>query len=103
MKNAITGFAGALISTLAVVMIVIFINVCVDLIDNFNDKDKPVQLNNSIVQQCKHPKDYAEYAYCVAAYENTETVRTLVDIQTEMSEYAAEHPEEVEAYNRKHF
>ena len=87
------------------VSFIIFIGIVAiaDVIDSAFNKDKPVQLNNSIVQQCKHPKDYAEYAYCVSAYENTETVRTLVDIQTEMSEYAAAHPEEVEAYNRKHF
>lgn len=82
---------------------IVAIDAIADVIDSAFNKDKPVQLNNSIVQQCKHPKDYAEYAYCVSAYENTETVRTLVDIQTEMSEYAAAHPEEVETYNRKHF
>ena len=98
---------GQFLATLAVSFIIfigiVAIDAIADVIDSAFSKDKPVQLNNSIVQQCKHPKDYAEYAYCVSAYENTETVRTLVDIQTEMSEYAAAHPEEVEAYNRKHF
>lgn len=96
-------FTVVLITLLTIFITTTLINVVADVIDNIINKDKPVQLNNSIVQQCKHPKDYAEYAYCVSAYENTETVRTLVDIQTEMSEYAAAHPEEVEAYNRKHF
>lgn len=95
----ITALATAIIISISIVAL----NVVIDVIDSAFNKDKPTPLNNSIVQQCKHPKDYAEYAYCVSAYENTETVRTLVDIQTEMSEYAAEHPEEVEAYNRKHF
>ena len=102
MQKFISFLATLTVSFIIFIGIVVF-DAIADVIDSAFNKDKSVQLNNSIVQQCKHPKDYAEYAYCVSAYENTETVRTLVDIQTEMSEYAAAHPEEVEAYNRKHF